>query len=413
MDKMLNVNEHKVAFDRLYSKFSEGDNGLRFPLVDIGNHTRFTGDHKTKVDYTTYMYRRFSAHILTMLELEDGLDILSLGCGMGSDEKNIHNLFQNSRLWSTDISSEMVHRAIASQIPSNCSVAMAEALPFPDSCFDRIVSREVIEHVLDPSAMIKEVARVLKPGGLAVITTENEGSLFLLNRLIQEGRERFGRWINSPLPAAPNLYKDEAPMPEELKAMAEEVGLVPCQIIFDGALYKSIYRFIDRFPGLNVVPMAHRISSLENGPWACWFCDQYKIVLRKPASDEKTHEAAYCVPGGGNMLTYEGDSLVDHQSGQKFSIEDGIPVFIEKEKDCDGGVSSAPPAPSVRNRKGVLMCAGVGLDRFFVRNYPIMLVAIGWLAAWLHPSNRKTVSRHLKSTDLGKYVKLSLLHNSD
>ena len=47
----------------------------------------------------------------------------------------------------------------------------AQALPFRDGAFDTVFSHAVIEHVADPLAYLREIRRVLKPGGLVFLQT--------------------------------------------------------------------------------------------------------------------------------------------------------------------------------------------------------------------------------------------------
>ena len=47
--------------------------------------------------------------------------------------------------------------------------ARAEALPFDDAAFDAVVSRLAIHHLLDPDPALREMARVLRPGGRLVV----------------------------------------------------------------------------------------------------------------------------------------------------------------------------------------------------------------------------------------------------
>ena len=62
----------------------------------------------------------------------------------------------------------------AGEIPADRYVAVlrgdATRLPFDDAVFDRVVTSEVLEHIQDDVAAIRELARVLKPGGVLAAT---------------------------------------------------------------------------------------------------------------------------------------------------------------------------------------------------------------------------------------------------
>jgi SAM-dependent methyltransferase len=53
----------------------------------------------------------------------------------------------------------------------------AQALPFPDEEFDRVVAGNVLEHTADQEGLVREALRVLKPGGVLFATTWNRFSL--------------------------------------------------------------------------------------------------------------------------------------------------------------------------------------------------------------------------------------------
>jgi SAM-dependent methyltransferase len=48
--------------------------------------------------------------------------------------------------------------------------ADATNLPFPDGAFDRVIAAEILEHVPEDSRAMAEIARVLRPGGIAAVT---------------------------------------------------------------------------------------------------------------------------------------------------------------------------------------------------------------------------------------------------
>lgn len=93
----------------------------------------------------------------------------------------------------------------------------------PDQRYDVVTLQETIEHLLDPIADLREVYRVLRPGGLVSLTTPNFNSLAY--KLI--GRE----W--SVLSPGEHLFYFT---PQTLHAMLERAGFVNITVHTDGAL---------------------------------------------------------------------------------------------------------------------------------------------------------------------------------
>ncbi len=74
--------------------------------------------------------------------------------------------------------------------------AAGEQLPYPDSSFDLILSHEVLEHVRDDGEAVREMVRVLKPGGRILVFVPNRGYPFETHGIYWRGQYRFG---NIPL----------------------------------------------------------------------------------------------------------------------------------------------------------------------------------------------------------------------
>jgi ubiquinone/menaquinone biosynthesis C-methylase UbiE len=106
--------------------------------------------------------------------------VLEVGCGGGQHFDFVRHTFD--RYLMTDSSEEML--AIArTRLPENrasgveFSRADAAQLAFPDGAFDRLVAAHVLEHLERPHEVLREWARVVKPGGVISILLPSDPGL--------------------------------------------------------------------------------------------------------------------------------------------------------------------------------------------------------------------------------------------
>jgi SAM-dependent methyltransferase len=114
--------------------------------------------------------------------------ILENGCGVGMYVENL------SPFGGTVIGLEYdFDRARLARINSSHILnAAGEYLPLPSSTFDLILSHEVIEHVQDDRAAIREMVRALKPNGRIVLFCPNRGYPVETHGIYWNGKYYFG-----------------------------------------------------------------------------------------------------------------------------------------------------------------------------------------------------------------------------
>jgi ubiquinone/menaquinone biosynthesis C-methylase UbiE len=107
-----------------------------------------------------------------------GLTLLDAGCGTGWFSAAAAN--RGAVVTSMDLGPNLLSE-VAKKCESERVIGSILEMPFEDGSFDVVVSSEVIEHVPHPFDAIAELVRVLKPGGILVVTTPNRKWKFALH----------------------------------------------------------------------------------------------------------------------------------------------------------------------------------------------------------------------------------------
>ncbi|KMS68796.1 hypothetical protein ACH49_26905 [Streptomyces leeuwenhoekii] len=131
------------------------------------------------------------------LRIGPGSRLLDIGCGVGTPGVRIARL-SGAEVTGISVSEEQVKRAnaLARSQSSACRAEFHQAnameLPFPDASFDAAVALESMIHMPDRGQVLREIRRVLRPGGRIVLTDFHERTPLspahraVVNQLLQD-----------------------------------------------------------------------------------------------------------------------------------------------------------------------------------------------------------------------------------
>jgi SAM-dependent methyltransferase len=108
------------------------------------------------------------------LEVRPGDAALDVGSGLGNLARRVAGLIPNGEVWGVERSAVQLARA-KERAGGNLHFLQgdAHALPFEEGRFDVVYCRYLLEHVAGPAKVLREMRRVLKPGGRA-LAQEND-----------------------------------------------------------------------------------------------------------------------------------------------------------------------------------------------------------------------------------------------
>ena len=189
---------------RCGSEFSAKENILDFlPMMEINlQHEKQIAIHqqldrqsrsRQSSKYARIYSRYWNIQYLRHLK-QNRLMILDAGCGTGGLTRDLSAYGKTVGL---DISRDMIRAARDMTPPEKnivWTVCTGETLPFSQAGFDVVCFRGALHHMSDETAGIAEAFRVLKPGGLLMLSEPNDDSILLRipRKIVRRKMNRFG-----------------------------------------------------------------------------------------------------------------------------------------------------------------------------------------------------------------------------
>jgi SAM-dependent methyltransferase len=190
------------------------------------------------------------------LGLPRGAAVLDAPCGAG--ELTVQLAKEGYSVSAADLGSDLIPEAIRC-LQGRFRVAdLNDALPWPGSSFDLVISVEGIEHLENVFAFIREVHRVCRPGGMFLLTTPNIASL----------RSRV-RYFGSSF-----FTQDPRPLNEAARHPLHHIGLRTF----------SEWRYILHVSGFQLAVVSHthiKPVSFFYGVYAPWTWLYTRLAFRK------------------------------------------------------------------------------------------------------------------------------------
>jgi len=158
------------------------------------------------------------ARVVTLAEVQPGQAVLDVGTGTGVLIPHLlRAVGPTGRIVAVDLSPEMLEVAREKGFPSSVTFLETDVhrLPLPEAEFDRVICNAALPHFEDRAESIREMLRVLRSGGILVIS----------HPIGREVVNRLHRDAGGP------VQEDRVPPPEAMAARLQEAGLTEVWVV--------------------------------------------------------------------------------------------------------------------------------------------------------------------------------------
>jgi SAM-dependent methyltransferase len=169
-------------------------------------------------------FERISAALRDRLPCRSFLDA---GCGDGRYFTVLPGRVPTQRIAGCDNAERILETARATAARAGLTPELVrtnvESLPFEDGAFDLVLCTQVLEHVVDPPTVLRELTRVLEPGGTLLLSTDHSRNT--VTRALFAPRLAVGGVLGLRNRRAPVVWPERRFPLDELESLVGEAGL--------------------------------------------------------------------------------------------------------------------------------------------------------------------------------------------
>jgi SAM-dependent methyltransferase len=145
------------------------------------------------LDLVTELFDACKHRSMDLLGLLPGMKVLEVGCGLGRDAEALAiRVGPAGHVTGADASADLIAQANARTarlgLPLSFGVEDAQALSFADASFDAAREDRMLQHLPDPARAVREMARVVRPGGRVVLLEPDWDMVMVASDNIDVGR---------------------------------------------------------------------------------------------------------------------------------------------------------------------------------------------------------------------------------